>query len=148
MPPLLELGLNCEQYQALPYSGGVMEQPAGLMTKIRKVMNIYHAFKIWTAQGQKPGEVAKWKKEIPELPELNFDNSPQKSYEEIKDLNPSIYRNLFSNSAVVKEIFPILFPEKLTLKYLKDYFHSQESKIYQNLYKSLSDIINDLIYLP
>ena len=63
MPPLLELGLNCEQYQALPYSGGVMEQPAGLMSKIRKVMNIYHAFKIWTAQGQKPGEAAKWKKE-------------------------------------------------------------------------------------
>mgnify|MGYP001176829836 CR=1 FL=1 len=92
--------------------------------------------------------LAKWKKEIPELPELNFDNSPQKSYEEIKDLNPSIYRNLFSNSAVVKEIFPILFPEKLTLKYLKDYFHSQESEIYRNLYKSLSDIINDLINSP
>lgn len=90
----------------------------------------------------------KWKKEIPELPELNFDIEPKQSYEEIKDLNPSIYRSLFSNQAVVKEIFPILFPEKLTLKYLKDYFHSQESEIYQNLYKSLSDIINDLIYLP
>ena len=90
----------------------------------------------------------KWKKEIPELPELNFDIEPKQSYEEIKGLNPSIYRSLFSNQAVLKEIFPILFPEKLTLKYLKDYFHSQESKIYQNLYKSLSDIINDLIYLP
>lgn len=90
----------------------------------------------------------KWKKEIPELPELNFDIEPKQSYEEIKDLNPSIYRSLFSNQAVVKEIFPILFPEKLTLKYLKDYFHSQESEIYQNLYKSLSDIINDLIYIP
>jgi len=90
----------------------------------------------------------KWKKEIPELPELNFDIEPKQSYEEIKGLNPSIYRSLFSNQAVVKEIFPILFPEKLTLKYLKDYFHSQESKIYQNLYKSLSDIINDLINSP
>ena len=90
----------------------------------------------------------KWKKEIPELPELNFDIEPKQSYEEIKGLNPSIYRSLFSNQAVLKEIFPILFPEKLTLKYLKDYFHSQESEIYRNLYKSLSDIINDLIYSP
>jgi len=83
-----------------------------------------------------------WKKEIPELPELNFDNSPQKSYEEIKDLNPSIYRNLFSNQAIVKEIFPILFPQKSTLKFLADYFHSQETEIYQNLYKSLSEFID------
>jgi len=31
MPALLELAVNCENYRALPYSGGVMEQPAGLL---------------------------------------------------------------------------------------------------------------------
>jgi hypothetical protein len=61
MPQLLELSLNCEEYRALPFSGGVMEQPAGLMSKLRMVGNIYRAFQLYKSEGQKPGEAAKWK---------------------------------------------------------------------------------------
>ena len=63
MPRLLELALECEEYMALPYSGGVMEQPAGLMRKLRQVGNIYRAFKLYERDGKKAGEAAKWKSE-------------------------------------------------------------------------------------
>jgi len=63
MPRLLELSLSCEEYHALPFSGGVMEQPAGLMRKLRQVGNVYRAFQIYKNEWQKPGETAKWKRE-------------------------------------------------------------------------------------
>lgn len=63
MPALLELALNCETYRALPYSGGVMEQPAGLLRKMRQVRNVYEAFRLYKKEGNKPGEIAKWKRE-------------------------------------------------------------------------------------
>ena len=63
MPSLLELSLNCEEYHALPFSGGVMEQPAGLMRKLRQVGNVYRAFQMYKNEGQIPGTSAKWKRE-------------------------------------------------------------------------------------
>ena len=63
MPALLELALNCETYRSLPYSGGVMEQPAGLLRKMRQVNNVYEAVRIYKREGNKPGETAKWKRE-------------------------------------------------------------------------------------
>ena len=67
MPALLELALNCENYRALPYSGGVMEQPAGLLRKMRQVNNVYEAVRIYKREGNKPGESAKWKREHQEV---------------------------------------------------------------------------------
>lgn len=61
MPRLLELSLECDEYRALPYSGGVMDQPAGLMRKLRRVGNVYMAVKAYEKEGKKPGESAKWK---------------------------------------------------------------------------------------
>jgi hypothetical protein len=63
MPRLLELALECEEYQSLPYSGGVMEQPAGLLRKMRQVNNVYQTFKVYQQEGNRPGETAKWKRE-------------------------------------------------------------------------------------
>jgi len=60
---LLELSLTCEEYHALPFSGGVMEQPAGLMRKLRQVSNVYRAFQMYKNEGQIPGQSAKWKRE-------------------------------------------------------------------------------------
>lgn len=70
MPALLELALNCENYRALPYSGGVMEQPAGLLRKMRQVRNVYEAIKLYKAEGNKPGKSAKWKREHGEVWEI------------------------------------------------------------------------------
>ena len=67
MPALLELAVNCENYRALPYSGGVMEQPAGLLRKMRQVNNVYEAVRIYKREGNKPGKAAKWKREHEEV---------------------------------------------------------------------------------
>lgn len=63
MPDLLELGFQVEQYHALPLAGGLYDQPAGLMRKIRQALNVYHAVKAEKQDGRKAGEVAKWRSE-------------------------------------------------------------------------------------
>jgi len=40
-----------------------MEQPAGLMRKLRQVSNVYRAFQLYKNEGQIPGQSAKWKRE-------------------------------------------------------------------------------------
>lgn len=63
VPPLVELALDCERFRALPVGGGVLDQPAGLLRKMRMVLNVYNAVRAYKAEGKKPGETAKWKKE-------------------------------------------------------------------------------------
>ena len=47
----------------MPVSGGVWEQPAGLMRKLRQVSNVYRAYSRYEEEGKKPGATAKWKRE-------------------------------------------------------------------------------------
>ncbi|MDR0641110.1 MAG: hypothetical protein LBG07_01460, partial [Treponema sp.] len=77
----------------------------------------------------------KWKDEIPEMPSINFDENPQSSFDEIKNHKTIIFRKLFENTEVVKNIFPILFPQNEVLKLLRTYFmqRSREKTIYKNL---------------
>lgn len=82
-----------------------------------------------------------WKQEIPDLPELNFDVDAQQTFEEIKDLEPLIYRKLLNNADIVEEIFPILFPQKKTLKLLQDHFGNQPETIYRTLHDQISRIL-------
>ena len=62
MPRLLELALECEEYQSLPYSGGVMDQPAGLLRKLRQVGNVYRAFREYERKGNVPVKAQSGKK--------------------------------------------------------------------------------------
>jgi len=48
----------------------VMEQPAGLMRKLRQVGNVYRAIKTYERDGNKPGEAAKWKSEHEDVWEI------------------------------------------------------------------------------
>ncbi|NPA45233.1 MAG: restriction endonuclease [Chlorobi bacterium] len=81
----------------------------------------------------------KWRSELPDTPEINFDLEPEQSFEEIKDLSPSIYRKLFDNEELYKEIVLTIFPEKKTLVLLKKYFETKEKKIYKTLVDKLED---------
>jgi hypothetical protein len=67
----------------------------------------------------------RWRDELPNLPEINFDINPQETFDEIKDLPIPVFRGLFDNEDVVKLIFPIIFPNKTSLKLLLDYFKKQ-----------------------
>lgn len=75
----------------------------------------------------------KWKKEIPDMPEINFDANPENTFEEIKNLKPLTFRNLLTNDVIFNEILCSLFPEKKTLIMLKQYFKQQKGAIYKRL---------------
>jgi len=78
-----------------------------------------------------------WRSELPDTPEVNFDKTPEHSFEEIKNLSPSIYRKLFDNEELFKEIVLTIFPEKKTLLLLKKYFETKDKKIYKTLVEKL-----------
>ena len=79
----------------------------------------------------------KWRNELPDTPEINFDKAPEHSSEEIKNLSPSIYRKLFDNEELYKEIVLTIFPEKKTLILLRKYFETIDKKIYKTLVTKL-----------
>ncbi|MDR2423737.1 MAG: hypothetical protein LBD59_03320 [Prevotellaceae bacterium] len=79
----------------------------------------------------------KWRKEIPDLPEINFDLDAQHTFEEIKDLKPLVFRKLLENEAIFKEIVLTLFPEKTTLKLLLSYFETKSETIYKTIATNL-----------
>lgn len=82
--------------------------------------------------------LSRWKKDIPDFPEINFDLNALKTFEEIKDIHPMYYRRILDNDKLFNEIFLTLFPEKKTLKLLLNYFKEKSNlKIYSTLYKKL-----------
>jgi hypothetical protein len=84
-----------------------------------------------------------WKKEIPDMPSVNFDEDAISTFEEIKSIKVSEFRKLFNNKIVCKEILPILFPENKTLVLLHEYFSKQEKQ--NSIYKTLSDKIKEYL---
>ena len=78
-----------------------------------------------------------WRKEIPDLPEINFDLDANHTFEEIKDLKPSVFRKLLENDEIFSEIVLTLFPEKSTLKLLLKYFETKETTIYYTISNNL-----------
>lgn len=85
--------------------------------------------------------LVKWKEEIPDLPEVNFDTDAEQSFNEIKDLPPSIFIKLFENDQLYNEIILTLFPQKKTLHLLKNYF--KELAIDQTRYNTLFNILKN-----
>ncbi|MDR3050029.1 MAG: restriction endonuclease [Elusimicrobiota bacterium] len=85
----------------------------------------------------------KWKEGIPELPSVNFDLEAEKTFNEIKDMPPSIYRKLFAIDEIYNEILLTIFPQKKVLKLLLIYFEELgNNKI---IYKTLADIVRKTI---
>ena len=85
----------------------------------------------------------RWRKELPELPNINFDADAEDTFEEIKVLGKSVYKKLFEAEEVIKDIFPIIFPEKKTLRLLKNHFEKQKGTIYSNLVDKLDMYLQD-----
>jgi len=60
-----------------------------------------------------------WKEQIPEIPDLNFDNDPQINAKKLSELPPRTIYKFLSNKDLWKEEIPfILFPEGSTLRIL------------------------------
>ena len=80
----------------------------------------------------------RWKDTLPDMPEINFDNESRTVFEEIKDLPPLVYRKLFGNEEIIRQIFPIIFPDGTVLELLSDYFLSKRESIYNTLARKAS----------
>ncbi len=64
----------------------------------------------------------KWRRQLPNFPEFNYDNNAEESFNEIKDVSLSNFRKVFTHEEIGKEILPILFPTGETLHMLADYW--------------------------
>ncbi len=82
-----------------------------------------------------------WTKAIPDFPETNFDIDAENSFEEIKDLSPSLYRKIFQDDIIFNEIILTIFPEKKTLKLLLDYF--KEKSLKKIIYKTIANLLEE-----
>jgi Holliday junction resolvase-like predicted endonuclease len=81
-----------------------------------------------------------WKDSLPELPEINFDAVPEKSFEEIKDLELRSWRKILENAKLWEEgIIKAVFREGLTLKLLVDYFKTRQTPPYRGLANGLNE---------
>jgi Holliday junction resolvase-like predicted endonuclease len=84
----------------------------------------------------------KWKESLPELPEINFDSSPKKSFQEVKDLELRYWKKILSNEKLWEQgLMKVLFKDGTTLKLLKDYFSSKSSQSFKQLEKLLNEKI-------
>ena len=83
----------------------------------------------------------RWRNEIPELPEINFDLEAEHSFNEIKDLSPIIFRKLLSNDELFNQIVLTIFPEKRVLHMLSDYFGTKDKKIHRTLKNMIDEKI-------
>ncbi len=81
----------------------------------------------------------RWRKEIPDMPEINFDLDAQQTFEEIKDLKTSTYRKLLENDELFSEIILTIFPQQTVLRMLLEHFETKTTKIYATLAKKLRD---------
>lgn len=83
-----------------------------------------------------------WKESLPNLPELNFDVSPEESFEEIKDLDLKYWKKLLNNDKLWEEgVMKTIFREGNTLEILASFFKSQSDLAYKKLAEDLSRII-------
>ena len=79
----------------------------------------------------------KWRQDIPDLPNVNFDSSPKESAEEIKDLPLRTFRKLFDDERIVSQILPVLFPTGATLAILEPYFRAQNIMVTHKIADSI-----------
>jgi Holliday junction resolvase-like predicted endonuclease len=83
----------------------------------------------------------KWREQLPELPEVNFDLDPSESFEEIKNLPLSVFKKLFTDERIIGEILPVVFPQNATVRLLLDFFNGKDN----NKSVVVSELMNDYL---
>ena len=81
--------------------------------------------------------LSQWKQELPELLNTNFDSESESTFQEIKDIKKNTFKKFFDNESIIKDICPILFPEKKVLKLLRNYFKNQANHDYDQITKKI-----------
>jgi len=78
--------------------------------------------------------LTQWKDSLPELPEINFDDNPQDSFNEIKDLEIRFWRKILESEKLWEEgIMLAIFRDGATLRLLCKNFSKKPERAYQKL---------------
>jgi len=84
-----------------------------------------------------------WKDSLPEIPEIDFDKTPEESFEEIKDLPIRYWRKLLENEKLwVEGIIRAIFKKGDVLKLVLGFFDKQQGKPYKELVELLNEKLN------
>jgi len=93
--------------------------------------------------GQILSWLKQWKDSLPEIPEINFDKTPEKSFEEIKELPIRYWRQLMENEKLwVEGIISVIFKKGDVLKLVLGFFDKQQGKPYKELVELLNEKLN------
>ena len=83
-----------------------------------------------------------WKDSLPELPEIDFDKTPEESFGEVKDLPIRHWRKILENEKLWTEgIICAIFRKGETLKIVLEYFKNQKDTPYQELKGLLAGLL-------
>ena len=69
----------------------------------------------------------RWRKSIPDFPEVNFDADADDSFENIKEISTLKFSKIFDSDKLQDEILPVLFPENKVLNKLLDHFEKNDN---------------------
>ncbi len=86
-----------------------------------------------------------WKDSLPEIPEIDFDKTPEESFNEIKDLPIQHWRKLLENKKLLEEgIIKVIFRNGGTLKLVLDFFKGHHEQPYKELTKLLETLLRNI----
>ena len=92
--------------------------------------------------------LVRWKSELPDLPEVNFDIEPIETSREIMGLPLSKWRRLITNERLWDEgIIQVLFKDGTTLRLVLTDFSQKQTRPYHILYEVLKEKL-DKYYGP
>ncbi len=75
-----------------------------------------------------------WRESLPDLPDVSFDKEPEKSFEEIRNLEPRFWRKILINERLWSEgIVKALFGRGQVLRDMQSYFAGRHTTPYKNL---------------
>jgi len=81
-----------------------------------------------------------WKNNLPEIPEINFDMSPEETFREIKDLEKRYWRKILTNEQIWEDgLMQVIFGMGATLRLIYNHFNAQSTNAYRNLARMLME---------
>ena len=62
----MDLAFDNQAFGGLPVVGGLFDQPAGLLRRMRAALNAFYGWRAYQAGGREPGAFVKWREEHPD----------------------------------------------------------------------------------
>ena len=90
--------------------------------------------------------IKKWRAEIPDFPDTNFDINYRHSFEEIKEISPILLKKLLSHDEIFNDIVLSLFPTQKTLILLYEFYKNKNPP--KSIDKSLINLLARRLKLP